>query len=190
MEAANLYQRSVELFYGLVRSVAPEDWLKPTPNSEWKVRDLVNHVAAEDLWIPPLLAGKKLAEIGNQFDGDVLGDEPQISASNAGQKAIESLAGVDLNTASVDLSRGATVAKDYVIEMFADHLIHAWDLASAINAERKLPDDLVEACYKFFQQEAENWRAGGAFAQAVVVPEDASLQDKLLALTGRDPAWK
>lgn len=189
MELPQLYTRSVDLFYGLVNIVKPEDWLSQTPNSEWNVRNLVNHVAAEDLWIPPLLSGKTLAEIGNQFDGDVLGDSPQLAAGVAGRRAAEAITPEAMQK-TVDLSRGPTPAASYIEEMFADHLIHSWDLAASIGAGRNLPDDLVSACYTFFLKEAEHWRAGGAFANAVEVPEDASTQDKLIALTGRHPDWK
>jgi len=36
----------------------------------------VNHLAGEDLWAPPLLAGSTIAEVGDRFEGDVLGAEP------------------------------------------------------------------------------------------------------------------
>jgi hypothetical protein len=35
--------------------------------------------------------------------------------------------------------------------------------------------------------EAEAWRAMGVYGPAVAVPDDASLQDRLLALSGREP---
>src|SRR5262249_706974 len=59
-----------------------------TVDSEWSVRDLVNHLVYEDLWAPPLLAGSTIAEIGDQFEGDVLGDDPQQAwATASGQTA-------------------------------------------------------------------------------------------------------
>ncbi len=48
----------------------------PTPCAAWNVRDLVNHVVAQARRVAPLLAGVTLNEVGEQLDGDLLGDDP------------------------------------------------------------------------------------------------------------------
>ena len=47
-----------------------------TPCTEWDVRALVNHVLGEIRWAVPLFAGSTIAEVGDRFDGDLLGDDP------------------------------------------------------------------------------------------------------------------
>ena len=39
------------------------------------VRALVIHIVNEMLWVPPLMAGQTTADVGDRFDGDVLGAE-------------------------------------------------------------------------------------------------------------------
>lgn len=185
--AIDNYQQAVAIFDGYVAKI--KDWNAPTPDDEWSVRDLVNHVTAEDLWVKELVEGKTVEEVGNRLDGDILGDDPAATWKQASQEAVEVFASAPLDF-KVSLSRGPVPVEVYAEEMFGDHLIHAWDLAKAIGADTKLPDELVRAGYDFFQREAEKWRAGGAFKEAVKLPDNASLQNKLLALTGRNPDWQ
>jgi hypothetical protein len=45
----------------------------------------------EDLWAPPLLAGSTIAEVGNRFDGDVLGADPRATWSAASAGAVRAV---------------------------------------------------------------------------------------------------
>ncbi|HEX2117585.1 MAG TPA: maleylpyruvate isomerase N-terminal domain-containing protein, partial [Acidimicrobiales bacterium] len=69
-----LFGRAVEGFGRDVAAVRPDQWRDPTPDDEWDVRALVNHLVIEDLWAPPLLDGLTIAQVGDRFDGDQLGD--------------------------------------------------------------------------------------------------------------------
>lgn len=44
-EAYSLMQTSLDRFIGLIESLDPEDWTKPTPCTEWNVHDMVAHQA-------------------------------------------------------------------------------------------------------------------------------------------------
>jgi uncharacterized protein (TIGR03086 family) len=69
-----------------------------------------------------------------------------------------------------------------------DQLVHTWDLAVAIGADRRLDPELVEACVAMFlPQMPEIGRAAGIVGPAVAVPADASAQDRLLGAMGREP---
>ena len=66
-------------------------------------------------------------------------------------------------------------------------MIHAWDLARGIGGDERLDPELVEFVHALMAPQVEQWRDAGVFAAAVDVPDDADLQTKLLALTGRTP---
>ena len=49
----------------------------PTPCTDWDVRDLVNHVVGEDALDRAADAtARTIADVGDRFDGDLLGDDP------------------------------------------------------------------------------------------------------------------
>ena len=83
MDIPAMFRGAVAEFDARVRQIGDHQWQAATPDEDWAVRDLVNHVAGEDLWAPPLLAGSTIAEVGDRFDGDVLGADPKAAWSAA-----------------------------------------------------------------------------------------------------------
>ena len=184
MDAA-LMADAIGGFEQRLSSVDPSQWNAATPCEDWDVRTLVNHVVAELLWIPPLLEGNTIAEVGDRFDGDVLGSEPlatYVSAA-AGAQAAASEAGAQERT--VHLSFGDFAGSDYLGQVISDVVIHSWDLARAIGADDRLDPALVAFVDDFLSPQIEAWRAAGAFGPAIDVGPDAGAQDRLLAQTGR-----
>ncbi|HEV8626213.1 MAG TPA: TIGR03086 family metal-binding protein [Acidimicrobiia bacterium] len=184
--AIDMYRRSVEEFGHRVMAIGAGDWAGPTPCTEWSVRDLVRHLVYEELWAPPLLAGATIAEIGDRFEGDILGDDPQVAWKEAAAHALAAASPSALQR-TVHLSFGDFPGQEYLGQLTADHVIHAWDLARGINADDRLDPELVQFVYDFMAPQAEQWAAAGVFAPKVDVPADVDLQSKLLALSGRTP---
>src|SRR3954465_5133112 len=83
MDLDTLYRRTVDVWTDRVKGVGPDQWDGPTPCSGWSVRELINHVVGEDLWTVPLVGGSTIEEVGDRFDGDVLGDDPVGTAVEA-----------------------------------------------------------------------------------------------------------
>ena len=87
MDVANLHNRAVAEFGSRVENIGDEQWHAPTPCEDWDVRALVNHVTGEALWAPPLMNGATIEEVGDRFDGDVLGDDPKARWRAAADEA-------------------------------------------------------------------------------------------------------
>ncbi|HEX6326737.1 MAG TPA: TIGR03086 family metal-binding protein [Jiangellaceae bacterium] len=181
-----LYVRATYVFDTRVRAVRPDQWGNATPCTEWNVRQLVNHVAVEDLWVPPLLAGKTIADVGDAYDGDQLGDDPAAAWSRALAGARQAVLEPGAADRTVHLSYGDERAGEYLLQLFADHLIHGWDLARAIDGDTELPADLVDECTTYFARMEETYRKAGAIAARVDVPAGADAQTRLLARFGRN----
>ena len=184
MDVRELHRRALAEFGERVHRVGDTAWSDPTPCTEWAVRDLVNHLVSEQRWAVPLLAGATLQEVGDRFDGDVLGDDPVGAWDEAALEAAEAVAGVDLDR-TVHLSYGDVAASSYVFEMAADALVHAWDLARAVGADTALDPELVTTVYDTMAPRAGDLAASGLFAPPVPVAGDADPQTRLLAITGR-----
>jgi uncharacterized protein (TIGR03086 family) len=145
---------------------------------------LVNHVAGEYLWVPEILAGRTLAEVGDRLDGDLLGDDPLQALINARSAALAAIDAPDALEATAHLSFGDLPAAEYVKQMALDSVIHTWDLAHGIGADETLDPELVDLSYADMQATAQSWRAAGVFGPERA-PSDDSTQARLLALTGR-----
>ena len=182
-----LFERAVAGFGDRVVLIGDEQWGAPTPDTEWDVRALTNHVLNEALWAPPLLDGLTIAEVGDRFDGDQLGDDPQGVWARAAAGEIEAVRQPGVLDRIVHVSFGDIPAREYVSQLTCDHVIHAWDLARAIGADERLDPELVEWATDFLSPQVDGWRSAGVFGPQVEVGDDAGAQARLLALSGRRP---
>jgi uncharacterized protein (TIGR03086 family) len=86
---------------------------------------------------------------------------------------------------TVHLSFGDFPGSEYTMQLFADLLVHGWDLARATGQPDEMSPDLVAACAEWFAPIAEMYRAGGAIGPRPEVPPSADAQTVLLADFGR-----
>lgn len=136
-ELLSLHRVNADHFTMLVDAVG-ERWDAATPCTEWNVRDLVNHLTAEQLWVPELLAGRTTAEVGDKFTGDVLGADPVATWRAAIAAAVAAFAAVETRERTVELSSGTRAAHEYLDEMVTDLAIHGWDLAVALHVDETI----------------------------------------------------
>lgn len=181
-----LFQRSTDRFGELIGSVGDGHWGEPTPCEGWDVRELVNHVVGEQLWGPHLVGGETIADVGDRYDGDVLGDHPKAAWRKAIGPSVQAFEAADLD-GTVHLSYGDEVTREYLVQMLTDAAVHGWDLARAIGAEETIDDDAAELLLEHWTALEAMVRGSGMFGEKVEVPADASAKDKLLGLLGRTP---
>ncbi|MEV7416276.1 TIGR03086 family metal-binding protein [Streptomyces sp. NPDC089919] len=180
------HAQALKLFGDLVHAVGPDQWGDATPCTEWTVRDLVNHVTGEQMWIPPLVTeGLTVAEVGGALDGDLLGEDPSDAWDRAAAGSAAAFAAPGALEKTVQLSYGPAKAAAYCSELTADAAVHAWDLARGIGADDRLPADLVEYSLKEVMPYADGLAASGMFAEPLDIPPGADAQTRLLALLGR-----
>ena len=180
-----LHQRAVEEFGRYVTHIRETQWDDPTPCDEWSVRDLVNHVIGENAWTAPLFAGQTIEEVGDRFEGDLLGVDHGVAWSTYAAQAIAAVHEPGAMDRIVHLSFGDFPGRDYAMQLAADMVIHSWDLARSIGADEELEPDLVEALAAWFPSVAQGYRDAGAVAPPPAVPDGADAQTRLLADFGR-----
>ncbi|NQX27623.1 TIGR03086 family protein [Microbacteriaceae bacterium VKM Ac-2854] len=179
-----LQRRAHDEFGRRVAAVA--DWSAPTPDAEWDTRALVLHVVREQQWVPPLLRGDTIARAQGRLDpvGSDLAAEWLRHAAAAAAAWADTAA-----DAEVHLSYDTVSAVQYLKEQVSDITIHTWDLARATGTDDTLDPELVQNVWTEFLPQKETLEASGLFALPVPVADDAPLQTRLLALTGRDERW-
>jgi uncharacterized protein (TIGR03086 family) len=180
-----LHGRAVEAFDRVVRAVGPDQWGLPTPCDEWDVRTLLAHVVAEDLWTPPLLEGRTIAEVGDRFEGDVLGEDPVGAWAAASAAAVDAVGRPGAMEATTHLSFGDLPGRAYTAQLVVDHIVHGWDLATAIGADDRIDPVLLAACADLFDADEEMARQAGVIGPAVEPATDADEQAWLLGRFGR-----
>ena len=173
-------------FEARVREVAPDDWNAPTPCEDWDVKTLVNHVVYGNLWVAPLVEGQTIEEIGDRFEGDVLGDDPVAAWTSSAAGAQSAIDAEGAMERTVHLSFGDFPGEQYIYQRLLDVLVHTWDLARAIKGDERLDPGAVELLHAWAEPLGEMLRGSGAFAsEPVEVPPSSDLQTQLLALLGR-----
>lgn len=163
-------------------------WFQTGRAGTTSLREIVNSHAYDTAWVPDVLAGRTVGEVGAAHDGDLLGEAPGRSYLRLSERAIAAArALLDLDRI-VHLTYGDFPAREYLKHISSFRTFRAHDIARWIGADATLPPALVQGMWDELLPEIESWRQMGVFAPAVPVPDDASLQDRLLGMAGRDPA--
>ncbi len=169
----------------VVAGIGDDQWSLPTVCAEWNVRELVNHIVTGNFWAAELGAGKTIGEVGDRFDGDVLGDDPLATYDSSAAAAAAVFSAPGAMAAPCAVSYGPVPGEVYAGHRLLDVLIHGWDVASATGQDTRLDPGLVEACWMVVQPQADMLVASGMFATGVEAPPAADRETQLLALLGR-----
>jgi uncharacterized protein (TIGR03086 family) len=165
------------------RLEAVTDWNAPTPDADWNTRQLVTHVIEEQQWVPLLLEGRTLRQA--RALKRPLGTDLAFEWARYSKAAADAWRSAKPD-AEVQLSYDTVTVTEYLREQVSDVAIHTWDLARATGTPETLDERLIAAVWTVFEPQKATLQASGLFSSPVPVPDDASLQSKLLALTGRD----
>ncbi|MGW4896601.1 TIGR03086 family metal-binding protein [Kitasatospora sp. NPDC004240] len=170
-------------------SAVPEDgWTAPTPCRGWDVRTLVNHLAAQHLWVCQAVAGYTPEQIGHRFEGDVLGRNPLGVWAMAVESALRALNQPGALDLLVHVPYGVRDVGGFARELTAETVVHGWDLARALGESGRMHG--ADARYALAEFRGYRDLAGsGRFDPPLTPPPGADAQELLLALTGRDPQW-
>ena len=166
--------------------VVPDDMTR-TPGIT--LRELINYHAYDDAWVPDVLAGRTIEEVGDKYAGDLLGDHPKLNFASIVETAVLAVRDFDDLDRTVHLSYGDWPAREYLKHITSFRGLRTYDIAQVHRrghdaAARPRPGAVG-------RDRAAAPRSGGklgVYGPAVPVPEDAPLQDRLLGLTGRQPA--
>lgn len=185
MQLLTAHRTAMAEFDARVQRIEATQWDNPTPCTEWNVRDLLNHLVGEQLWAPWLLDGATLDEVGDRFDGDVLGADPAGAWTAAADAARRAWDAPGATSGEVNVTGGVIPAEDYGWQMTADLAVHAWDLARGIGDDERLNPELVAELHTVLAPQVPAWQGLGIFAEPRQVPPEADEQTRLLALLGR-----
>jgi uncharacterized protein (TIGR03086 family) len=176
---------------GLVAAVGDEQWDRPTPCSDWTVRQLVNHLVGGNRLTARVVRGEQLAppgQLGRRGHVDQLGDDPAGAYRSSADEVLAALSAPGALDRTYTLPAGTFPAAGIVHLRAVETLVHGWDLARATGQEPPFGDDLCAPALAFsldlLGRMPEERRP---FAESRPVADDAPAIDRLAALLGRTP---
>jgi uncharacterized protein (TIGR03086 family) len=187
MDISALHRQALEATRPLVAGTAGDQLDLPTPDLEWDVRTLLNHVVAGNWWAAELAGGKTIEEVGDRLDGDVLGADPLAAWDASAEAAASAFEAPGALAAPCAVSYGPVPGEVYAGHRFVDVLVHGWDLARATGQDDRLDPALVAAASEVLAPQLTMLQASGAFGTPVEVAGDADPQTRLLGQLGRTP---
>lgn len=172
------------------RIVIPPLFDMPGADRPSPLRPIVNHYACDNAWVPDMLAGRTMDEVGrDKFDGDLLGDDPHAAVTRISDAACAAASQVTDGDAVVHCDAGEVAARDYFWQLDIARCFLAHEIAMALGSRAcPLPEDLARGMYEGTAPVAERWRSIGIFREPLPYPPGhLSWRDRFLLTAGRDP---
>ncbi|HEY2221226.1 TIGR03086 family metal-binding protein [Actinomycetospora sp.] len=192
-DARALIPAAIDRFGARVHAVAAagaatgdggDTWDRPTPCDAWTVRALVAHLCSEHRWAPHILAGQTMDEVGDRYDGDLVGDDPAGAWDAAAGPSGAAWTATGSHAPRVHVSFGWLDVEEYAVQMLVDLTVHEWDLARGAGLDEELDAGCVAAALAYIRTDPVMLTGPGLFA-APVTARSSSPRDELLALVGR-----
>ena len=180
-----LYEGAVQQMLPILAAIRADQLSGSTPCTEWTVQQLITHNIKVADYVHGSILGNNTT---NPMEvGDPLPSQGAREAFAAGtSRVLELLKASDLSQV-IETPFGQMPIGNFIMFPIMDIVIHRWDLAKGTNQDSSIDSGLAEAIYPALQMGAQGGRQMGIFAAEVTLPVSASIQDKLLGLSGRTP---
>lgn len=189
-ESLARYRRRADVFESLIRATPESKWSAPSPCDDWDARGVVDHIVVmHDVMFRPVDV--------TPTDGPSVADDP-LGAFRRARADVESL----LTDPEIALRMTSTPAGELTVADMIDQALsqdivfHCWDLAMATGQDSTIdPDDLASSLQVAEGIPPQMYEPGAfgpdvvVFGPKVPVSDDASEQERLLGLIGRDAHW-
>jgi len=165
----------------------------PTPCDDWDLRTLVNHVILWTAYSAERRAyGESVAEdlMSKDFTAD-----PGFAQDYAAQidRAVAAWSDPAAWERELGVMGSGTPAADVAAMLIAEMVLHGWDIARATGQEYACDEAVAANVLATVEAQGELFRQYQGFAAIVSLSADqdgATVLDRALSLSGRDPQWK
>jgi uncharacterized protein (TIGR03086 family) len=187
VESIAMLQRVVDTTTDMISHTTPAQLAAPTLCTEWTVKDLINHmvtgatmfaISAEQGSIPD-------AELGKLMSSDNVGDDPKGAWDTAATRALKAFEAPGVMEKIVKLPFGEMPAGIALNIAIFDVATHSVDLARATGQQVTDVEMLTGALDIAQQMMGPQLRQPGIFGDEQPCPDNAPVDDRLLAFAGR-----
>lgn len=168
-------------------AITDDGWGRPTPCTEWNVRQLVNHIVSHEYRYADNLATNNSEYYVTSRDDDFLGDDPHGSWPRGVALLDEAIAGLDSLDTTISFLLPLP-ARDVLLVRVFEAAVHTWDVSRAIGFDERIDERLVMLTYPLLERLVQVPATQAFFVPPRdTLPSTATPQDRLLHLAGRKP---
>lgn len=180
------FRRIAGRFTDRVEEVPEGAWSNPAPCAGWTARDVVRHLVE---WVPSVIGRSGLTFPAGEAGAADVDTDPVGAWRSLADTLQAALDDPEVAARTFDAGPPGELTVAAAIDMLVtgDVLVHTWDLARATGLDERIDEVLAAAMYEGMQPIDELLRSSGHYGPRVAVPDDADVQTKLLAFTGRRP---
>lgn len=180
--AAERFRRVAGRFTDRVAEVPADAWEATAPPEGWTARDVVGHLVT---WVPDVIGRS-----GVDLPRSTASPDDPLAAWTALAEALQAaLDDPEVAATTFDVGPPGEMTVEAAISMIVtgDVVVHTWDLARAAGLDEEMDPILVPEMLVGMAPMDDMLRQSGHYGPKVELPDGASVQDQLLAFTGRDP---
>lgn len=171
LQEAELFVMAEEMLVEVLGRIRPADrdivlpplFEEPGVDQPAPIWRVVQLYARDDAWVPDLLSGRTIDEVGrDRFDGDLLGDDPQASITRIAGAAMAAAREVTDGDVIVHASHGDVSTRTFLQRLTIARSLVAHYVATYLGSTAcPLPEELARPLWEVTAPEADMWRALG-----------------------------
>jgi uncharacterized protein (TIGR03086 family) len=180
-------ERAQDMTKNVLALVSDDQLDMPTPCKSWCVRDVIDHLIAENHLFAEKLTLASPDAGASASDGI---DQLILEFDVACARAIEAFSGPGALERMVTMPAGEFPATIFLALATCENFIHGWDLADAIDMRSLIDNDLAESLFsgpvvRGLKDEMRGPDREASFGPRQSVSGDAPMADQLAAFFGR-----
>jgi uncharacterized protein (TIGR03086 family) len=168
----------------LVDRLEPADMDRPTPCSEFRLVDVLEHMVTLGGSFAWLFRGEVPPEPSAPVRN---GEVPAAEFRKAMEELLDAVHDDGAMERTIDSPVGRMLGEDFARLVAFDGLVHGWDIASSAGLGYHPSEDLVASVDSFARGAiTPQMRDGDTFAGPTTAPAGASTLERLVAFSGRE----